>query len=155
MRVSHSNPANANNGAGGPGGILQEVTDQDISHLDPGLAYFVLDYQFTYATQRPLYSYLPNDQTTPVPDLAAGQPQISADNRTITVHIRPGVHYSPPVDREVTSADVAYAIERGLTRTSPTPTLASTTVTSSALTGRTGARSRVSRPQTPRPSSSA
>jgi peptide/nickel transport system substrate-binding protein len=113
-RPANSNPANANNGAGGKrGGILNEVTNEDISQLDPGLAYFVLDYQFTYATQRPLYSYLPNDQTTPVPDLATGPPQITPDNKTITVHIRPGVHYSPPVDREVTSADVAYAIERG------------------------------------------
>jgi peptide/nickel transport system substrate-binding protein len=112
--TANSNPANATNGAGGRrGGILQEVTNEDVSHLDPGLAYFVLDYQFTYASQRPLYSYKPNDQTTPVPDLASGPPQISADNKTITVHIRPGIHYSPPVNREVTSADVAYAIERG------------------------------------------
>ena len=111
---ANSNPANANNGAGGKrGGILNEVTNEDVSHLDPGLAYFVLDYQFTYATQRPLYSYLPNNQTTPVPDLASGPPQISADGMTITVHIRPGIHYSAPVNREVTSADVAYAIERG------------------------------------------
>ena len=29
------------------------------------------------------------------------------------MHIRKGVHFSPPVNREVTSADVAYAIERG------------------------------------------
>ena len=29
------------------------------------------------------------------------------------MHIRHGVHFSPPVNREVTSADVAYAIERG------------------------------------------
>ena len=31
----------------------------------------------------------------------------------MTVHIRHGVKFSPPVNREVTSADVAYAIERG------------------------------------------
>ena len=31
----------------------------------------------------------------------------------MTVHIRQGVYFSPPVNREVTSADVAYAIERG------------------------------------------
>ncbi len=29
------------------------------------------------------------------------------------MHIRQGVYFSPPVNREVTSADVAYAIERG------------------------------------------
>ena len=45
--------------------------------------------------------------------MAAGPPEISADNKTITVHIKEGVHFSPPVNREVTSADVAYAIERG------------------------------------------
>ena len=45
--------------------------------------------------------------------MAEGPPQISADGKTITVHIRHGVHFSPPVNREVTSADVAYAIERG------------------------------------------
>ncbi|MEA2266713.1 MAG: peptide/nickel transport system substrate-binding protein [Solirubrobacteraceae bacterium] len=111
---ANTNTANANNGAGGKrGGILNVVTNEDASHLDPGLAYFVIDYEFIYATQRPLYSYKPNDQTNPVPDMASGPPVISADNKTITVHIRPGVHYSAPVNREVTSADVAYAIERG------------------------------------------
>ena len=110
----NSNPANADNGAGGKhGGILNVVTNEDSSHLDPGLAYFTIDYEFTYATQRPLYSYLPNNAATPVPDLASGPPQISADNKTVTVHIRPGVHYSPPVNREVTAADVGYAISRG------------------------------------------
>ena len=49
----------------------------------------------------------------PVPDMASGPPEISADAKTITVHLRHGVHFSPPVNREVTSADVAYAIERG------------------------------------------
>jgi peptide/nickel transport system substrate-binding protein len=110
----NSNPANANNGAGGKrGGILKVVTNEDAEHLDPGLAYFTIDYEYTYASQRPLYSYLPNNETTPVPDMAAGPPEISADNKTITVHIRHGVHFSPPVNREVTSSDVAYAIERG------------------------------------------
>ena len=31
----------------------------------------------------------------------------------MTVNIRHGIHFSPPVNREVTSSDVAYAIERG------------------------------------------
>ena len=45
--------------------------------------------------------------------MASGPPEISSDGKTVTVHIRSGVHFSPPVNREVTSADVAYAIERG------------------------------------------
>ena len=34
----------------------------------------------------------------------------------MTVTLKPGIHFSPPVNREVTSADVAYAIERGTNR---------------------------------------
>jgi peptide/nickel transport system substrate-binding protein len=52
-----------------------------------------------------------------VPDLAAGPPEVSADGRTVTVRIRPGVRFSPPVSREVTADDVRYAIERGFFRT--------------------------------------
>ncbi len=37
---------------------------------------------------------------------------ITDGGKTVTIHIHPGVHFSPPVNREVTSADVAYAIER-------------------------------------------
>ena len=48
-----------------------------------------------------------------MPLLASGPPVLSDGGRIVTVHIRHGVHYSPPVKREVTSADVAYAIERG------------------------------------------
>ncbi len=45
--------------------------------------------------------------------MAAGQPEISDGNKTVTVHLKEGVHFSPPVNREVTAEDVAYAIERG------------------------------------------
>ena len=39
-------------------------------------------------------------------------PKISADGKTVTVRIKKGVRFGPPVNREVTSADVKYAIER-------------------------------------------
>jgi peptide/nickel transport system substrate-binding protein len=52
-----------------------------------------------------------------VPDLAEADPQISEDGKTVTVKIKPGVKFSPPVDREVTSKDVKYAIERGFFNT--------------------------------------
>jgi peptide/nickel transport system substrate-binding protein len=95
------------------GGTLTVLNHEDFEHIDPGQSYFAVDYDAVYATQRPLYSYKPNDAKTPVPDLAEGQPIISADAKTVTVHIRHGVHFSPPVNREVTSADVAYALDRG------------------------------------------
>ena len=61
----------------------------------------------------------PTTPTTPVPDLADGEPEISSDNKTITVKIKKGVKYAPPVDREVTSKDVKYAIERAFTTNVP------------------------------------
>ena len=50
------------------------------------------------------------DLATVVPTTANGG--IADGGKTITIHIHHGVHFSPPVNREVTSADVAYAIER-------------------------------------------
>ena len=52
--------------------------------------------------------------------MADGEPTISSDDKTVTFKIKPGIRYSPPlgggtgVNRAVTSADVKYAIERGL-----------------------------------------
>jgi peptide/nickel transport system substrate-binding protein len=95
------------------GGILTVLSNSDFSHLDPGESYYSLDYVEVYATQRPLYSYAPNQEQTTAPDIASGQPVVTDGGKTVTVHIRSGVHFSPPVNREVTSADVKYAIERG------------------------------------------
>lgn len=99
-------------GVGRRGGTLQVLDETDFEHLDPGMAYYTLDYEVVLATQRPLYSQKPNS-TEPTPDIAGASPEISRDGKTVTVHLRTGVHFSPPVDREVTSDDVAYAIERG------------------------------------------
>jgi peptide/nickel transport system substrate-binding protein len=98
---------------GTKGGTLTVYDHEDFQHLDPGESYFSLDYEVIYATQRPLFIFPPNDPVHAVPDLAAAPATVSADGKTVTVHIRHGVHFSPPVNREVTSADVAYAIERG------------------------------------------
>ncbi len=95
------------------GGTLTAYNHEDFQSFDPGEAYFQFDYEVIYATQRPLFSYRPNQTQTAAPDLASGPAIVSADGRTVTVRIRHGVHFSPPVNREVTSADVAYAIERG------------------------------------------
>jgi peptide/nickel transport system substrate-binding protein len=45
-----------------------------------------------------------------VPDLAESVPE--PDGLTYTFRLKPGVRFGPPVDREVTSADIAYAFER-------------------------------------------
>jgi peptide/nickel transport system substrate-binding protein len=99
------------------GGTLTAYASDGFIALDPGQSYYTLDYAIGYATQRPLFSYRPNDAAKVEPDLAAFMPTVANDGitdggRTLIVHIRSDVHFSPPVDRAVTSNDVAYAIER-------------------------------------------
>ncbi|HEY1369181.1 MAG TPA: ABC transporter substrate-binding protein [Gaiellaceae bacterium] len=94
------------------GGTITVISAGDVDNIDPGIAYYQFTYEITYATQRTLYAYKPNS-VTPSPDLAASMPVVSNGGRTVTVHLRQGVKFSPPVNREVTSADVKYAIERG------------------------------------------
>jgi peptide/nickel transport system substrate-binding protein len=96
------------------GGSLTIVSSGDVDNIDPGAAYYQFSYQIDFVTQRPLLSWPPPETKTPQPDLAAEQPEVSDDNKTVTFKIRDGVKFSPPVDREVKSADVKYAIERGL-----------------------------------------
>lgn len=105
-------PATESLTGGKRGGVLNEVQSEDFEHLDPGQAYFQLDYQITDATQRSLYSYKPNTFTEATADMAEGQAKISDGDKLITIKIRKGVHFSPPVNREVTAADVVYAIDR-------------------------------------------
>jgi len=100
------------------GGTLTVFSSEDFEHLDPGESYFELDYAVMYATQRPLFTYPPNSASTLVPDLATAMPTtanggITGGGKTVTVHIQPNVKFSAPVNRVVTSSDVAYAIERG------------------------------------------
>jgi peptide/nickel transport system substrate-binding protein len=97
---------------GKKGGTITVLSNGDIDHLDPGAAYYQFTYAITYVTQRPLLAYKPNS-IQPTPDLASAMPKVSSDGKTITVHIKHGIKFSPPVNREVTSADVKYAIERG------------------------------------------
>src|SRR3954451_9353723 len=103
---------------GKTGGTLTVLNQGDFEHADPGAAYYQFDFQIDYATQRPLYSYKPTEQKKTA-DLAEGDPQISADGKTVTVKIKKGVKFSPPVNREVTSKDVKYAMERAFSANVP------------------------------------
>ena len=97
------------------GGDLSVLYAADVDKIDPGSTYYQYGMNVAYATQRPLYSFKPDDAINPEPDLAEGPPEIAEDGMTVTVKIRKGVKFSPPVNREVTSADVAYGLERGFT----------------------------------------
>jgi peptide/nickel transport system substrate-binding protein len=54
------------------------------------------------------------------PDLAAALPQVSSDGLVWTIHLKPGIHYSPPLQNiEVTAQDFIRTLERGLRRADP------------------------------------
>jgi len=103
---------------GKQGGDLTFLAAADVDYLDPGQSYYTFGYQVLYATNRPLYMFAPGDKE-PQPDVADGDPQISDDKKEITVKIKPGIKYAPPVDREVTTADIKYAFERAFSANVP------------------------------------
>src|SRR3954453_2732260 len=103
-----SAPASANKG-----GTLTMISSGDVDNkLDPGYSYYQFDFILDNDRHRTLFRYKPNDTSKASPDLAQGEPKISQDGKTITIKIRTGVKFSPPVNREVKSADVKYAMER-------------------------------------------
>jgi peptide/nickel transport system substrate-binding protein len=104
---------------GKKGGNLTYLAAGDVDYLDTGQTYYTFGYMVAYATNRTLYSFTPTDSVKPVPDLATGPPEISADNKTITVHIKPGIKYAPPVNRVVTTKDIKYAFERAFSKEVP------------------------------------
>jgi peptide/nickel transport system substrate-binding protein len=93
------------------GGTLTLTSNEGWEHLDPAASYFQIDYVVVYATQTPLYTFTPTSDT-PQPLLASGAPVISADGKTVTVHIKPDWKFGPPVNRDITSKDVEWAFMR-------------------------------------------
>jgi peptide/nickel transport system substrate-binding protein len=107
-------------GSGGGGGAAQKggtltilETAGGVDSLDPGYWYYQSDYEnLGQTTQRWLYGWKPTD-TKPRPDLATGLPQASNGDKTLTIKIRPGIHYSAPLQSQtVKAADIKYAMER-------------------------------------------
>ncbi len=47
-----------------------------------------------------------------VPDLADSVPEPSSDGLTYTFKLKQGIKFGPPLDREITSKDIAFAFER-------------------------------------------
>jgi peptide/nickel transport system substrate-binding protein len=102
------------------GGTLTVPWSGDVDSIDPGQTYYSGGYMVANVTQRTPMAFEPG-RAEARPDLAVEAPQVSADGKTVTVKLRAGVHFSPPVKREVTAADVKYAIERGFFKTVNNP----------------------------------
>ena len=97
---------------GKKGGSVTALAAGDVDYMDPGQVYYTFGYQVAYSVNRGLYYYNPATGQKQIPDIADGDPQISSDNKTITVKLKHGIKFSPPVNREITSADIKYAFER-------------------------------------------
>jgi len=96
------------------GGTLTVIAAADVDFMDPGAAYYQFTYMIHDAVLRKLMSWEPAETERPSPDIAAAEPKISEDGLTITFKLKDGVRFAPPVNREVTSADIKYALERTL-----------------------------------------
>lgn len=99
-------------GEGKKGGKLTMLSAGDVDYIDPGQTYYSYTIGIMDAIQRRLYAYEP-DKVQATPDIAASQPEISEDGKTVTVKLRKGIMFSEPVNREVVAKDFKYAIERG------------------------------------------
>jgi peptide/nickel transport system substrate-binding protein len=95
------------------GGKLTALWASDVDFIDPGMAYYQVSNIVITATQSPLYLAKVDDASTNDAILAESDPEVAEDGCTVTVKIKPGLKFSPPVNREITSKDVKYAIERG------------------------------------------
>ena len=95
------------------GGTLNLITAEGWEHLDPGASYFQIDYWSCTPPSRPLYIVHARRTRSRRRRLwPPGRRQISTDGKTVTVHIKSDWNFSPPLNRAVTSKDVAFAFQR-------------------------------------------
>jgi ABC-type transport system substrate-binding protein len=122
LGASSTGPQQDANANGLRGGTLRVLSADPEVTLDTAGVYYPA---IVRAYARTLYGYnlsgSPEQTTVPVPDIASGPPQLSADRRTYTFTLRAGVRYAPPVNHEVTAQDFITAIQRLYDKESPSP----------------------------------
>ena len=91
------------------------TTFGNTDNLDPTGEYGIPGWGVLDSMQRTLvtFRFVPGaGGTVLVPDLATSVPKPSANGLTYTFHLKRGIKFGPPLNREITSQDVAYAFER-------------------------------------------
>ncbi len=104
------------------GGQIIILSQNGPDYLDPGLAYLTASWEILTAVNNGLLTYVRAggaEGLELVPDLAARLPDISPDGRRHTFVVRSGVRFGPPLQREVTAADLKYSLERLFRLNSP------------------------------------
>ena len=95
------------------GGTLNLWSSQDVDSLDPAVAYYSFVWNLNRLYTRTLMAYpgAPGAAGLKLaPDLAAAEPEISADKKTYTFKLRDGLKWDDGTP--ITSQDVKYGIER-------------------------------------------
>ena len=119
MPAVPEHPAFVGAGSDAPvrGGTLVVHHEDDMRSLDPGVAYDEISGMGLKLIFETLIDY--DEQLAFVPRLARALPEIDADGRGYTFHLREGVRFHPSPhlahDRTLVAEDVRYAIERVLT----------------------------------------
>jgi len=111
-------------GGGTPvnGGTLLAGIPSNPDHLDGALSATTEGWEILEATNDGLMTFRRaggGAGSQVVPDLATGLPKITDGGLVYTFHVRPGVRFSPPVNRAVRPSDVKWSIERILKINSP------------------------------------
>jgi ABC-type transport system substrate-binding protein len=95
LAASCSGPQQGSDRDGARGGTLRVLSSDPFFGLDTADSYGPTVRPYA----RTLYGYNlagpPEQKTVPVSDIASGPPQLSADQRTYTFTLRPGVRYAP------------------------------------------------------------
>jgi peptide/nickel transport system substrate-binding protein len=95
------------------GGTLNLWGSQDVDSLDPVRGYYAFVWNLNRLFTRKLVDYAAapgKDGLKLVPDLAASEPEISADKLTYTFKLRDGLKFDDGTP--ITSKDIKYGIER-------------------------------------------
>ena len=127
-----ASPSSSPAAGGSPvkGGTLLVSYMGEPQYLDPAVDWEGNGWSIEHTMYNTLLTYASGTGsagTKLVPDMATEVPTVDnggiADGgKTYTFHLRPGIKFAPPVDREVTTADVKYSIERMMSPdTKPVP----------------------------------